>query len=144
MINFTWLFLTIGVLVGVFMRAIQARRVVPDAQLYRRELMPYFFRLGATLVVPWIAMGVLLLSGVVRDAELFAQKSPTNVWVTCWRWLFFADTLILVLWVAVGPGAKLFERYPFLLNLPRANVVAVRIGAVIVWIFFWAILVANL
>ncbi len=88
-------------------------------------------------------MGALLLSGVVRDAELFTQKSPANVWVTCWRWLFFADTLLLVLWIAAGPGAKLFERYPFLLNLPSVNAVAVRIGAVIVWVFFWVMILGT-
>jgi hypothetical protein len=144
MIQYGWAILMVGSMIGAIMRGIQAWNAVSNPEVFKRELLPYLIWFGLGLAAPWAMMGAFLTSGLVPDAELFLARAQSNVWVTLWRWLFFLETVGLVGWISLGTGARFLVRYPFLINVPKANERVVRAAAGLIWVMFWAILIGNM
>jgi hypothetical protein len=144
MIQYVWIYLLAGSLLGVLFRGVQARRLVATPEVFRCEILPYLMWIGVGMAFPWATMGLLLVVGLVPDAGLFATLGQRNLFVSIWKWLFFLETVGLVCWVSFGPGARFLARYPFLINAPKADERVIRVMAVLIWVAVYLVLFGNL
>lgn len=137
MLDSIWI-VGIGVsLVAVGIHSSRARRHVQDSSAYKSTVVPYLRWATAVLCAPWLLMGVLLQSGAVSSVALFFGPTREDTWVILWYVALVVEMLGFCTWVVCLGGAELYARYPFLLNLPVARPLFVKLAVVglfgVVW-----------
>ena len=97
---------------------------------YRRLYRGYLFWTN----VPWLAMGLGILSGQVPSIFEFLRPSEGNAFVLAW-WGLMAGVLCLgTYWIFFGGGAETLERHPGVYMVPQWPASKLRV--------FWLALVA--
>ncbi len=98
---------------------------------YRRLYRGYLFWMN----VPWVAMGLGILSGRVGYVHEFLRPADRNPAVLTW-WSLMAGLFALgTCWMFVGGGAELLERHPGMPMVPRWSAAKLRVFwvGVIAW-----------
>lgn len=102
------------------------------------ELEPGYCRLHRGYLLwtnlPWLAMGLLILSGKVPSIVDFLRPSEGNPFVLAWWGLLVALLCLGTGWIVFGGGAETLERYPGVYMVPEWPASKLRI--------FWLGLVA--
>ena len=75
---------------------------------YRRLYRGYLFWCN----VPWLLMGVGILSGQVRSMFDFLQPRGGNPYVLAWWWAMAGLLCLGTVWMFAGGGAEMLARYP--------------------------------
>lgn len=90
---------------------------------YRRLYLGYLFWMN----VPWLAMGLGIVSGHVSTLFDFLRPSEGNAFVAAWWGLMAALLGLASYWMLFGGGAEMLERYPGVFMVPRWSASKLRI-----------------
>jgi hypothetical protein len=106
-------------------------REVQELMRRRPELAPGYRRLyrgQVTLtIVPWLLMGVGVVSGRVPSMFDFLRPGEGNPFVLLWWGVVMATMLVALGWIVLGGGAEMLERHPGVLMVPRGSARSIRL-----------------
>lgn len=105
-------------------RAQKRIQTQPDLESgYRRLYRGYIFWGN----VPWIVMGLGILSGSVPSMLNFLHPSDGNIFVLAWWGLMAAILILGTYWMLFGGGAEMLERHPGVYMVPHWPAAKLRI-----------------
>jgi hypothetical protein len=140
-IELAWIAGVIAPIVGALIQVVKIRlKLREDAEGRRRSLL-YTCWVAAFSALPFVAMGLLLLTRRVDSIQSFFIGIDSTPWIDAWYGLLFVDSAFWLAWLFFFGGAEFLSAYPFLINLGHVNRNVLKRLAIIFFVVFWLLFV---